>query len=47
MEMELPRDIAEQVEVIAEHARREGLDFFPTIFERLSSEQMHQVAAYG
>ncbi|MCG3130772.1 MAG: hypothetical protein FLDDKLPJ_01544 [Phycisphaerae bacterium] len=43
----LPRNIAEQVELIAEHARREGLDFFPTIFEMLTAEQMSQVAAYG
>jgi len=43
----LSKEIAEQAEIIAEHARREGLDFYPTIFEMLSSQQMSQVAAYG
>ncbi len=43
----LPREIVEQAEIIAEHARREGLDFYPTIFEMLDWEQMAQVAAYG
>jgi stage V sporulation protein R len=47
MNQPLPKAIAEQAEIIAEHARREGLDFYPTIFEMLSSEQMSQVAAYG
>jgi stage V sporulation protein R len=45
--VQLPKEIAEQAEIIAEHARREGLDFYPTIFEMLTSEQMSQVAAYG
>jgi stage V sporulation protein R len=43
----LPPEVAEWVEVIAEYARREGLDFYPTIFEMLNSEQISQVAAYG
>jgi stage V sporulation protein R len=43
----VPPEIAEQAEIIAEHARREGLDFYPTIFEMLNSEQISQVAAYG
>ncbi len=43
----LPKEIAEHAERIAEHARREGLDFFPTIFEMLEAEEMTQVAAYG
>jgi len=43
----VPKEIAEQAEMIAEHARREGLDFYPVIFEMLSSEQISQVAAYG
>ena len=47
MELTLPRHLAEIAEQIAEHARREGLDFYPTIFEMLTSEQMAQVAAYG
>ncbi|MGB0717043.1 MAG: SpoVR family protein, partial [Phycisphaerae bacterium] len=44
---QLPKEIAEQAEIIADHARREGLDFYPTIFEMLTSEEMSQVAAYG
>jgi len=43
----LPEEIARYAEVIAEHARREGLDFFPTIFEMLTADQMSQFAAYG
>ncbi len=43
----LAREIAEQAEIIAEYARREGLDFFPTVFEMLTSQEMAQVAAYG
>ena len=43
----LPKEIVEQAEIIAGHARREGLDFFPTVFEMLTSEQISQVAAYG
>ncbi len=43
----LPKKIAEHTETIAEHARREGLDFFPVVFEMLSAAQMAQVAAYG
>ena len=45
--MTLPAAIAEQVEVIAAYARREELDFHPTVFEMLSAEQMAQMAAYG
>ena len=47
MNTTLPKELVEQAEIIAEYARREGLDFYPTIFEMLSSEQMSQVAAYG
>lgn len=47
MNRPLPIEIAEQAEIIADHARREGLDFFPTVFELLSSQQMSQFAAYG
>ena len=43
----LPKEIAVQAEIIAEYARREGLDFYPTAFELLGSEQISQVAAYG
>ena len=47
MPLTLPKDIASLAERIAEFARREGLDFYPTIFEMLTSEQMSQVASYG
>lgn len=47
MSSHLPTEIAEQTEIIAEHARREELDFYPTLFEMLRSEQMSQIAAYG
>ncbi len=43
----LPREIAEQAEIIAEYARREGLDFFETIFEHVDYDQITQIAAYG
>jgi stage V sporulation protein R len=45
--VQLPREVAEQVETIAEYAREEGLDFYPTVFEMFSAEEMAQVAAYG
>ena len=47
MNLILPAEIVEQATLIAEHARREGLDFYPTIFEMLTADQMSQVAAYG
>ncbi len=43
----LPKEIVEYAETIADHARRETLDFYPTVFELLSSVQISQVAAYG
>ncbi len=43
----LPKILAEYAESIAEYARLEGLDFYPTIFEMLESDEMSQVAAYG
>ncbi|GMU22316.1 MAG: hypothetical protein AMXMBFR13_24020 [Phycisphaerae bacterium] len=43
----LPKEVAEQVEIIAGYARDEGLDFFQTIFEMLDVDQINQVAAYG
>jgi stage V sporulation protein R len=43
----LPLEIAQQAETIAGHARREGLDFFETIFELLDYDQITQVASYG
>ena len=47
MTMMLSKELATQVEQIADHARREELDFYPTVFEMLSAEEMAQVAAYG
>jgi len=47
MYLSLPDEIAEQAEVIAGYARREGLDFYRTVFELLNADQMAQVAAYG
>ncbi|MEK6675195.1 MAG: SpoVR family protein [Planctomycetota bacterium] len=47
MPIKLPKEIAEYAEIIREHAEREGLDFYPTVFVMLASEQMCQVAAYG
>ena len=44
---QLPKEIHQQAERIADIARSEGLEFFPTIFEMLSAEQISQVAAYG
>ena len=43
----LPRDIAELAETIADRAREEALDFYPTIFEMVTSSQMSEIAAYG
>jgi len=43
----LPETIARWREEIAEYARREGLDFYETIFEMLDPDQISQVAAYG
>jgi stage V sporulation protein R len=43
----LPDDIIREAEAIARHARREGLDFYPVLFEMLSADEMSQVAAYG
>ena len=43
----LPSYLAVEKERIEEIARRHGLDFFPTIFEMLSYDQMNEIAAYG
>jgi stage V sporulation protein R len=43
----LPNEIVEHAQIIAEHARREELDFYPIVFEMLNAEQMAQVAAYS
>ncbi len=43
----LTTELREWAERIAEFARSEGLDFYDTIFEVLTVDQVNQVAAYG
>ena len=43
----LPNYLRDEQLRIEEFARSVGLDFFPTIFEVLSYDQMNEVAAYG
>ena len=43
----LPPEVQEQIPLIAGHARREGLDFFETIFESVTAEEMSMLAAFG
>src|SRR5580693_8654810 len=43
----LPRYLRTEKERIEKIARGYGLDFFPTIFEILTYDQMNEVAAYG
>lgn len=43
----LPNYLRDEQRRIEEIARGYGLDFFPTIFEVLSYEQMNEVASYG
>src|SRR5215470_18534236 len=47
MDRTLPKELAEQAEIIAGYAREEGLDFYETIFEMLDFDEINQVAAYG
>jgi stage V sporulation protein R len=44
---DLPRYLLVEQEKIEAIARRHGLDFFPTVFQMLSYDQMNEVAAYG
>src|SRR5829696_5304168 len=44
---QLPRYLRVEQERIEKIARGHGLDFFPTVFEMLSYDQMNEVAAYG
>jgi stage V sporulation protein R len=43
----LPRYLREEKERIEKIAKGYGLDFFPTIFEILTYDQMNEIAAYG
>lgn len=43
----LPRYLQKEKERIEKIARDYGLDFFPTIFEILTYDQMNEIAAYG
>ncbi len=43
----LPIELAKAREEIEAHARKAGLDFFPTIFELIEFDQMNEIAAFG
>lgn len=43
----LPLELRTAQEEIEAHARHYGLDFFPTIFELVSADQLNAIAAYG
>src|ERR1700753_983351 len=43
----LPSDLADLQVQIEEYARGHGLDFFPTIFELVDSDQLDAIAAFG
>ncbi len=45
--MSVITEIQAQKEVIEEHARDYGLDFFETIFELLDHDELNAIAAYG
>jgi len=47
LDRELTPEVQEQIPIIADYARKEGLDFFPTIFEPVTAEEMSMLAAYG
>ena len=44
---ELRSAVRDQIPVIADHARAEGLDFFDTIFEMVNFAEMSMLAAFG
>jgi stage V sporulation protein R len=44
---ELTPELVEIQRQMEEHARRYGLDFFPTVFEVVDADQLNAVAAYG
>src|SRR6188474_1769172 len=43
----LPQYLVKEQERIEKIAAAEGLDFFPTVFEILTYDQMNEIAAYG
>ena len=47
----MPKSLTPQLEALREriegYARDYGLDFFPTVFEVLSSQELNMVASYG
>lgn len=43
----LPQYLLKEQDRIEKIARGEGLDFFPTVFEILTYDQMNEIAAYG
>ena len=43
----LPQYLAKEQDRIEKIAAAEGLDFFPTVFEILTYDQMNEIAAYG
>ena len=43
----LPSHLHTIREEVIEYAKSAGLDFFPVIFEMLTSEEMSQIASYG
>ena len=45
--MVLPAHLEKHRVVIEQHARDFGLDFFDTIFEYVTFDQMNMIAAYG
>lgn len=45
--MDLPIELKKSKDVIEEHARGYGLDFFETIFELLSYDELNAIASYG
>src|SRR5512139_2678483 len=47
MKTSLPRYLRVEQEKIEKIAREYGLDFFPTVFEMLTYDQMNEIAAYG
>jgi len=47
VQKEFPRELELHRRKIEETARREGLDFYETIFEMVDFDQINQIAAYG